>query len=230
VLGGVAFEVPAGATVAVVGETGAGKTTLVRLALRFYDLQSGAVRVDGHDLRDVEAASLRAQVGFVPQESFLFSGSVRDNIAFARPSATDDEIRAAATAVSGLEVLQRLPQGLDTPVGEGGAMLSAGENQLIALARAVLADPRLVILDEATGCFDAETESRIQAGLERFLADRTALVVAHRLSTVRDADLIVALEDGQVAESGTHDELLAARGLYHALYSAWTQAGAVAER
>jgi ATP-binding cassette subfamily B protein len=230
VLRGVAFEVPAGATVAVVGETGAGKTTLVRLALRFYDPQSGAVRVDGHDLRDVEAASLRAQVGFVPQESFLFSGSVRDNIAFARPSATDDEIRAAAAAVSALDVLQRLPQGLDTPVGEGGATLSAGENQLIALARAVLADPRLIILDEATGCFDAETESRIQAGLERFLADRTAVVVAHRLSTVRDADLIVALENGQVAESGTHDELLAARGLYHALYSAWTQAGAVAER
>jgi ATP-binding cassette subfamily B protein len=228
VLQDVDLEVPAGATVAVVGETGAGKTTLVRLALHFYDPQAGAVRVDGHDLREIASDSLHAQVGFVPQESFLFSGSVRDNIAFARPAATDAEIRAAATAVSGLEVLERLPHGLDTVVGEGGNTLSAGENQLIALARAVLADPRLVILDEATGCFDAETESRVQAGLVRFLSTRTALVVAHRLSTVRDADHIVALENGRVAESGTHDELLAAGGLYYALYSAWTQAGAVA--
>jgi ATP-binding cassette, subfamily B, bacterial len=230
VLRGVDLEVPAGETVAVVGETGAGKTTLVRLALRFYDPQDGAVRVDSNDVREVEVASLRAQVGYVPQESFLFSGTVRDNIAFARPSATDEEIRAAAAAVSGLEVLDRLPHGLDTVVGERGATLSAGENQLIALARAVLADPRLVILDEATGCFDAETESRIQAGLERFLGSRSALVVAHRLTTVRDADRIFVLEGGRVAESGTHDELLAAGGLYHELYSAWTQAGAIAER
>ncbi|HEX4623470.1 MAG TPA: ATP-binding cassette domain-containing protein [Solirubrobacteraceae bacterium] len=201
---------------------------MVRLALRFYDPQAGRVSVDGHDLRDIHSHSLRDQVGFVPQESFLFSGTVRDNIAFASPEATDEEIRAAATTVCALDVLERLPQGLDTPVGEGGTTLSAGENQLIALARVVLADPRLVILDEATGCFDAETESEIQAGLERFLASRTALVVAHRLTTVRDADRIVALEDGRVVESGTHDELLAAGGLYQALYAAWTQAGAVA--
>ena len=228
VLKDVDLDVPAGATVAVVGETGAGKTTLVRLALRFYDPQAGRVSVDGHDLRAIHSHSLRNQVGFVPQESFLFSGTVRDNIAFASPEATDEEIRAAAATVCALDVLERLPQGLDTPVGEGGTTLSAGENQLIALARVVLADPRLVILDEATGCFDAETESEIQAGLERFLASRTALVVAHRLTTVRDADKIVALEDGRVVESGTHDELLAAGGLYHALYAAWTQAGAVA--
>jgi ATP-binding cassette subfamily B protein len=228
VLRGVDLEVPAGATVAVVGETGAGKSTLVRLALGFYDPQAGCVRIDGHDLRDVEPDSLRAQVGFVPQESFLFSGTVRDNIAFARPSAGDEDIRAAAEAVSGLEVLERLPGGLDTVVGEGGTTLSAGENQLIALARAVLADPRLVILDEATGCFDAETESRVQAGLERFLASRTAVVVAHRLSTVRDADRIVVLDGGRVVESGTHEELVRAGGLYHALYAAWAQAGAVA--
>ena len=228
VLHDVDLEVPAGATVALVGETGGGKTTLVRLALRFYDPQAGRVSVDGHDLRDVRTQSLREQVGYVPQESFLFSGTVRDNIAFAKPEATDDEIRAAAATVSGLGVLERLPHGLDTRVGEGGTTLSAGENQLIALARVVLADPRLVILDEATGCFDAETESEIQAGLERFLATRTALVVAHRLTTVRDADTIVALEEGRVVESGTHDELLAAGGLYHALYAAWTQSGAVA--
>ena len=228
ILHDVDLDVPAGATVALVGETGGGKTTLVRLALRFYDPQAGRVSVDGHDLRDVRTQSLREQVGYVPQESFLFSGTVRDNIAFAKPEATDDEIRAAAATVCGLGVLERLPHGLDTRVGEGGTTLSAGENQLIALARVVLADPRLVILDEATGCFDAQTESEIQAGLERFLATRTALVVAHRLTTVRDADTIVALEDGRVIESGTHDELLAAGGLYHALYAAWTQSGAVA--
>jgi ATP-binding cassette subfamily B protein len=223
VLHGVSFTAEPGQTVALVGHTGAGKSTIVKLLARFYDPTDGRVTIDGHDLRDVTMHSLRRQLGIVPQEAFLFAGSVRDNIAFGRPQATLDEVRAAAAAVGVDAFIEQLPDGYDTEIEERGARLSIGQRQLVAFARALLADPRLLILDEATSSVDIPTEARIEAALETLLADRTSIVVAHRLSTIRRADLIVVLEHGEVIEMGSHDELIARRGRYFSLYDDWRQ-------
>jgi ATP-binding cassette, subfamily B, bacterial len=215
--------VPPGQTVALVGATGAGKSTLAKLVARFYDPTEGRVLVDGHDLRDVTAESLRSQLGIVPQEGFLFSGTIRDNIAFGRPEATQEELEAAAAAVGADVLIDALEDGYDTQVGERGTQLSAGQRQLVAFARALIADPRILVLDEATSNVDIQTESRIEAGLRRLLAGRTAIVIAHRLSTIRRAGRIVVLEHGRVIEQGTHDELIEARGAYWRLYRDWAE-------
>jgi ATP-binding cassette subfamily B protein len=215
--------VPPGQTVALVGATGAGKSTLAKLVARFYDPTEGRVLVDGHDLRDIQASSLRRQMGIVPQEAFLFSGTVGENIAFGRPDATTDEIQAAARAVGADEFVAALDNGYDTQVGERGAQISAGQRQLLAFARALIADPRILVLDEATSNVDLHTEGRIEAGLRRLLAGRTALVIAHRLSTIRAAGRIVVLDGGRIVEQGTHDELIDAGGAYWDLYRDWSE-------
>ena len=222
----VSLKVPPGQTVALVGATGAGKSTIAKLVARFYDPTRGAVLVDGHDLRSVTQASLRRQLGVVPQEAFLFSGTVAENIAFGRPDATLEEIRAAARAVGADGFISALEHGYDTEVGERGTQLSAGQRQLVAFARALAADPRILILDEATSNVDLHTEGRIEEGLRRLLAGRTAIVIAHRLSTIKQAGRIVVLDDPPAVEQGTHDELLEAKGAYWRLHRDWMEQAA----
>ena len=214
----VSLRIPVGATVAFVGPTGAGKTTLVNLVARFYDVTSGAVRIDGVDVRDVRQRSLRRQFGLVPQDPFLFSRSIADNIRFGRPTATPSEVEAAARLANAHDFILTLPAGYDTPVLEGGVNLSVGQRQLICIARALLSEPRLVILDEATANVDTATETMIQDALERLLRGRTALVIAHRLSTIRSADLICVVQGGAIVEQGRHDDLVERGGLYSTLY------------
>jgi ATP-binding cassette subfamily B protein len=218
--------IPPGQTVALVGATGAGKSTFAKLVARFYDATSGAVLLDGHDLRSVSAHSLRSQMGIVPQEGFLFSGTIRENIAFGRPDASDDEVRGAARAVGADSFISQLEGGYDAQIGERGVQLSAGQRQLVAFARALVADPRILVLDEATSNVDVHTETLIEHGLRRLVAGRTAIVIAHRLSTIRGASRILVLEHGEVVEDGTHEELLEARGHYWQLYRDWAEQAA----
>ncbi len=218
VLEDVSLWIRPGETVALVGKTGAGKSTLVKLVSRFHDPTSGVVLIDGHDLRKVTQHSLRSQMGIVLQDPFLFSGSVTDNIRFGRLDASDEEVVAAARAVGAHEFISKLPQGYNSPVEEGGIVLSVGQRQLISFARALLADPRILILDEATSSVDTQTERVIQQALTHLLHGRTAFVIAHRLSTVVNADRIVVIQDGRIVEEGSHEELLASRGIYYTLY------------
>jgi len=223
---GLSLQVPPGQTVALVGTTGAGKSTIAKLVARFYDPTNGAVLVDGNDLRNISQHSLRRQLGIVPQEGFLFSGTIGENIAFGRPGATPEEVRAAAHAVGADEFIEALEHGYDTEVGERGTQLSAGQRQLVAFARALAADPRILILDEATSNVDLHTEGKIEDGLRRLLSGRTSIVIAHRLSTIRQAGRIVVLAHGRIVEQGTHDDLLAAQGAYWRLYRDWIEQAA----
>jgi ATP-binding cassette subfamily B protein len=212
-------HIKAGQTVAIVGPTGAGKSSIAGLLARFYDIQQGAVLIDGHDVRDVSQHSLRSQIGVVLQEPFLFTGTIRDNIRYGRLDATDVEVEEAAQAVGAHELITQLPNGYETPIRERGLNLSVGQRQLISFARALLADPRILILDEATANIDTFTEQLVQQGLSRLLAGRTALVIAHRLSTIKGADNIIVLQRGQIIEQGTHMDLLQQEGAYAVLYA-----------
>jgi ATP-binding cassette subfamily B protein len=225
VLHDVDLAIEPGETLAVVGATGAGKSTIAKLVIRLYDPDAGRVLIDGHDLRYVTTSSLRGQLGVIPQEPFLFSGSMRDNLTFARPEADEEEVVATCRAVGLGELLDRLPEGLDTPVHERGVALSSGERQLLALARAFLARPRVLVLDEATSNLDLASESRIEHALDVVLEGRTAIVIAHRLATAMRADRIAVIEDGRVAELGTAEELLALGGHYAGLHEAWLRHG-----
>jgi len=214
----VSFTIEPGRAVALVGPTGAGKTTLAHLLMRFYDVDQGAVRVDGHDVRQVTKSSLRGQMGLVLQDTFLFSGTVMDNIRYGRLEATDEEVTEAARLANAHQFIERLPKGYETEVGERGATLSHGNRQLLAIARAILKDPRILILDEATSSVDTRTELLIQRALGELLEERSSLVIAHRLSTIRNADQILVIDQGRIIERGTHQALLASGGLYHDLY------------
>ncbi|UIO98473.1 ABC transporter ATP-binding protein/permease [Halobaculum sp. CBA1158] len=225
VLRDVDFSVDAGETVALVGPTGAGKSTLLKLLLRLYDVDEGAVRIDGHDVRDVTVRSLRESIGYVSQDTYLFDGTVAENIRYGRFDADDEAVREAATAAEAHEFIENLPDGYDTRIGERGVKLSGGQRQRLSIARVVLQDPDVLVLDEATSAVDTETEMLIQRSLDRLAEDRTTFVIAHRLSTVKDADEVLVLEGGEVVERGGHEELLAADGLYAKLWG--VQAGEI---
>ena len=217
VIHGLELEIPAGGCIALVGESGGGKSTTAKLVARFYDPASGAVRVDGTDLRDVELRSYRRQLGVVLQDPFLFSGTIADNIRFGRPEATDEEVVAAARAIGVDRVAARFEAGLEHVVREGGAGLSAGERQLISIARALVADPRILILDEATSNIDRPTEILIEEAFDTLLRGRTSIIIAHRLTTVRRADEILVLERGRITQRGSYDELMEADGPFRRL-------------
>jgi ABC-type multidrug transport system fused ATPase/permease subunit len=219
VIKGVGLDVKPGQMVAFVGQSGSGKTTMINLLSRHYDVTGGAIKVDGHDLRDVSLDSLRRQVGVVIQETILFNTTIRENIRYGRLEATDEEVAEAAKAANIAHVIEALPKGYDTRIGEEGIKLSGGEKQRIAIARAILSDPRILILDEATSSLDSETETLIQEALERLMKGRTSFVIAHRLSTIVMADVIVVMEKGVIKEAGSHQELLAAGGIYAGLYN-----------
>jgi len=219
-LKGIDLDVDAGQTIALVGHTGSGKSTIINLISRFYDITDGQIKIDGYDIRDVKVESLRSQIGIVLQDTFIFSGTIRDNIRFGRLDATDEEIEAVATAVNAHEFIAKLPGGYETEVEERGNMLSMGQRQLLSFARALLADPRILILDEATASIDTETELRIQEALKVLLQGRTSFIVAHRLSTIRHADKIVVLDHGEIKEEGSHAELISRKGIYNGLIEA----------
>jgi ATP-binding cassette subfamily B protein len=225
VLRGINLEIHPGESVAFVGPTGAGKSTMAKLVTRFYDPTSGVVSIDGHDLKSVTFSSLRRQLGVVPQEPFLFAGTIRDNLVFARPNATDDEVADAVARVGLTDLVDRLTDGLDTIVHERGQSLSAGERQLLALARAFLAHPRVLVLDEATSNLDLQSETTIERALDAVLENRTAILIAHRLSTAKRADRIVVIDHGTIVEVGSHDELVATDGVYAAMYATWIRQG-----
>jgi ATP-binding cassette subfamily B protein len=218
VLKDVTFTAQPGQTVAIVGPTGAGKTTIINLIPRFYDVTGGSVKIDGIDVRDVTMKSLREQIGIVLQDTFLFSTTVMENVRFGRPSATDEEVLAAIKLANADSFIERLPEKYQTVLGERGSGLSQGQRQLLSIARAALADPRILILDEATSSVDTRTERLIQRAFDELLKGRTSIVIAHRLSTIRNADLILVLDQGQIIERGKHDELMTKEGFYYNLY------------
>ena len=214
------LDVKAGENIALVGPTGAGKTTVVNLLSRFYNINSGTLRIDGHDISKVTLHSLRAQMGIMLQDSFIFSGTIMDNIRYGRLDATDEEVIAAAKTVRAHEFISEMPQGYNTQVNERGSRLSQGQKQLIAFARTLLSDPKILVLDEATSSIDAKTERLLQEGLQALLAGRTSFIIAHRLSTIKNCDRILYIADKGIAESGSHDELIARHGNYYQLYTA----------
>jgi len=222
----VSLTVAPGETIALVGPSGAGKTTIIQLLLRFYDPQSGQIRIDGTDLRDLNRSDFRRAIAVVPQDAVIFADTARENIRFGRPDATDAEVDAAAMAAAAHEFLSALPNGYDTYVGERGVMLSGGQKQRIAIARAILRDAPILLLDEATSALDAESERLVQKAVDILAKDRTTLIVAHRLATVKKADRILVLEDGQIVAQGTHDQLVAEGGLYARLARLQFTAGA----
>ena len=213
------LEIPFGSNIAIVGETGAGKSTLVNLVCRFFEPTSGRVLIDGRDARERSQLWLHSAIGYVLQLPHLFSGTIRENLLYGNPNATDEEIARALELVSADEVVARMEKGIDTDVGEGGDLLSTGEKQLISFARAILADPRILVLDEATASVDTLTEQKIQSAIDTVIRGRTSIVIAHRLSTVRNADLILVVNDGKIVEQGTHRDLLAAKGPYYRLFT-----------
>jgi len=227
ILRGVSFVAEPGQLVAILGTTGSGKSTIINLLPRFYDVTGGAVLVDGQDVREVTLSSLRSQLSVVLQDALLFSGTIRENIAYGRPEATLEEVKAAAEAAQAASFIAELPQGYDTVVGERGVGLSGGQRQRLAIARALLTDPRLLILDDSTSAVDAETEAAIQEALDRLMrgAHRTAIVIAQRISTVRDADLILVLDEGKVVAQGSHEELVASSPLYNEILGSQLQPG-----
>jgi ATP-binding cassette subfamily B protein len=224
------LELAPGKTVALIGHTGSGKTSLASLIPRFYDVSSGRLTIDGADVRDVTLASLRREIGVIAQDPFLFSATVRENLTFGRPDASDEEIEEAARHAQAQEFIERLPQGYDTVIGERGITLSGGQRQRLAIARALVVDPRILILDDATASVDASTEARIRQGLRRAMKGRTTVIVAHRLSTIALADEIVVLDHGRIAARGTHDEVLATSEVYREIYEHGQVERAIAEQ